>query len=313
MKICSTILGTNRRQETKAGRRISDHVNQSASERRLKAELDALAKPVKGIVGYSLYHTRQNHRIALNGDEIFPTASTIKVAVMGKAFEEVTSGRLGYLDKLAIAPDDRRGGAGFLQFYKDDAKPEIKELIHLMITVSDNTATIMLAKKLGVVAINEWLSRLNLKDTRLLSAIPPEEKELLALREKWGMGMATPNEMVALLDAIRTNKAGTVAACEAMIRILTHQYFDDLIAAQSPPWVPVASKSGSIDASRSDIAIVFSPSGPYILAVYAKEIEDRRWSKENESQKMIKAIARKVYQHYHPREKWSPPPGHDAL
>lgn len=229
---------------------------------RLQKELNEICTNFKGVMGYSLYHARYKHRIHRLGNEIFPTASTIKTAIMGKAFEEIAAGRLKYEDTLPIQPKDIRGGAGLLQFYRAGLSPTIKELIHLMITMSDNTATIMLARKLETVAINDWLKRLGLKQTRLLALRPDSETELVELNSKWGMGMCTPHEMVSLLDAIRTGKAGTPADCDEMIRILSHQYFDGLIPSQCPPWVTVASKSGAVERSRQTQPSFLPPPTP---------------------------------------------------
>ncbi len=281
--------------------------------KRLKARLDAICERFRGVMGYSLYHTRYEHRIDRLGDEIFPTASTIKVAVMSKAFEEIEAGRLGYSEKLPITPEDIRDGSGLLQFYKENQSVEVKMLLHLMITVSDNTATIMLARRLGTVEVNKHLQRLGLNHTRLLALHPPDDMELKALRDRWGMGMCTPNEMVVLLDAIRTHRAGTPAARERMIRIMAHQYYDDLLGSAVPPWVVCASKSGAISRSRSDVGIVFAPSGIYIVAVYTKEAEDTRWTPDNEGEVAIRAVAREIWQFYHPKERWSPPKGSERF
>ena len=111
------------------------------------------------------------------------------------------------------------------------------------------------------------------------------------------------------MEMIGDGRAGTPAACDEMHRILNHQYFDDLIPGQIPPRVAIASKSGAIDASRSDVALVHSPSGDYVLAVYTKEAVDQQWTRQNEGEQAIRAISRAVWKHYHPRDKWSPPPG----
>ncbi|MCS7273517.1 MAG: class A beta-lactamase-related serine hydrolase [Fimbriimonadales bacterium] len=137
------------------------------SPKALKAKLDAICARFRGVMGYSLYHTRLNHRIDHRGDEIFPTASTIKVAVMAKAMEEIDSGRLSYTEKLPITPDDIRDGSGLLQFFKENQSVEVRMLLHLMITVSDNTATIMLARRLGTVEVNRYLERLGLRHTKV--------------------------------------------------------------------------------------------------------------------------------------------------
>jgi hypothetical protein len=115
--------------------------------------------------------------------------------------------------------------------------------------------------------------------------------------------------MRALMEMVLEGKAGTAAATDEMHRVLNHQYHDQGIASQIPPWVVVASKSGRRPESQSDMAIVHSPSGTYVLTVFANESKDTRRGWENELSQVIRAVARAVWRHYHPNEKWSPPAG----
>ncbi len=272
----------------------------------LQRQLDTIAAGFHGVLGYSFHHLKRGDVLTNRGDERFPTASTIKLAVLGTAMEKLDKGELGYFDRREITPDDVRGGAGFLQNYKPGSKVELKELLHLMITVSDNTATVMLARWLGTLNVNAWLDRHGLQNTRLLTVIPDGEKELLALREEWGLGVTTPNEMRELMEQIVCGKAGSPAATEEMQRILSHQYFDEGIPSQCPPWIATGSKSGAIEKSRSEVAIVHSPSGDYVLSVYTKENQDTRWTDDNEGEVAISAIASAIWRFYHPKDKWRP-------
>lgn len=274
---------------------------------RLQAQLQKVASEHRGILGYSLVHLKKKERLSFRGDEPFPSASTIKLAVLGAAMQRVSRGELGYYDTREYTEGWKRGGAGFIQNYRPGVKLELKELLHLMITVSDNSATAMMIHWLGAMEVNRWLDSLGLKSTRLLSQLPEGETELRKLADKWGLGVTTPNDMTTFMAALLDGRAGTTAACEEMRRILAHQYFDDLIASQSPPSVVVASKSGALNRSRSDVAIVHSPSGDYLLAVFTKENQDESWEKTNEAEAAIRTIASLVWRHYHPRHPWKPP------
>jgi len=277
--------------------------------RSLQAQLEGIATGFRGVLGLSFHHLKRGDRIELRGDELFPTASTIKIAVMAAALEKCQQGKLGYYEQREYTEADKRGGAGFIQFYKPGTKLELKELLHLMITVSDNSATAMLVRWIGAMEVNAWLDRQNLRRTRLLTQIPEAETGLRRLAEDWGLGVTTPNEMLGLMERLLDGRAGTPAACEEMRRILSHQYFDEGIPSQIPPGVCVASKSGAIDRSRSEAAIVHSPSGDYVLAVYTRDNADTRWARDNEAEEAIRAISRAVWRHYHPRHRWTPPPG----
>src|SRR5438094_461529 len=180
--------------------------------------------------------------------------------------EKQQAGQIGYYDTRVYEAPDKRGGAGFIQNYKEGTKLELKELLHLMITISDNTATAMMVKWLGAMEINGWLDRHGLGKTRILIKLPESETALKKLGEEWGLGVTTPNEMRSLMEMIGDGRAGTPAACDEMHRILNHQYFDNLIPSEIPPSIAVANKSGALDQSRSDVALVHSPSGDYVLA-----------------------------------------------
>lgn len=276
---------------------------------KLKEELDRIADGFQGTLGYSLHNLKTGDRIDRRGDEPFPTASTIKLSILCTAFEKQQKGEVGYYDRRQITKEDLRGGAGFLQFYKPDSKVELKELLHFMITVSDNTATAMLIRWLTAMEVNRWLESRGFKTTRLLSQLPEGETALRELQKTWGLGVTTPNEIRTLMEMVVDGRAGTPAACDEMHRLLNHQYFDADIASQIPPSVCVGSKSGAIDESRSDVAVVHAPAGTYLLAVYTKEAKDQRWTYGNEGEAAIRAISRAAFRHYNPKEKWTPPPG----
>jgi beta-lactamase class A len=183
----------------------------------------------------------------------------------------------------------------------------------MMIYHSDNTATMNLREFLGQKNVNDWLAANGFKTTRILNGKKCDELGLRPLQQKWGLGMTTPNEQVKLFDMILDNKAGSKAACERMQRILSSQYWDDCILSQVPPTIQAGAKSGAINASRSDVAFVYSPGGTYVLAVYTKENEDKSWGQNNEAENAIRKIASLVWKHYNPTHPWQPPDGWEGL
>lgn len=285
----------------------------------LRKQLETIAGGFHGKIGVSLHHLKTKDRLDLRGDEQFPTGSTIKVAMLCVVMEKVEKGELSYYQKFSLTQDDVNAGTGFVRNYQIGKQLTLKELLHLMITASDNTATRMVLKAIGSdAAINDWLNRNGLKSTRLNVPFPISDAvwkdqrargKLMEQYNRWGMGVSTPNEMRLLMEMIADQKLGTPAACDEMHRILNHQYFDDGIAGQIPPTVVVASKSGVEKRSRSDIAIVHAPSGTYVLAIYTREAEDFRITRDNEQDAAIRSIARAVWQYYQPESKWSPPAG----
>ena len=263
-------------------------------------------------MGVSVRNLKTGETFVVNGDAEFVTASTIKTAVMCVAFDRLTSPSSGlfkgYLDSRPYDPATSASGAGFMRNFVPGTNVELKELIHFMMTVSDNTATNMLTEWLGgPAAVNEWLASKGLARTRLNSTVGGYQVWDQPLRAKWGMGVTTPNEMRRLMEMIHDGTAvASTTATEEMMRVLGRQYFDDLVGEQVPPTVWVGSKSGAVNASRSDTALVASPAGMLAMAFYTDNNVDRRWTPENAGERAIQRAVRAVWTHYNPDDPWAP-------
>lgn len=279
--------------------------------------LEKIVAKHRGQMGISVKKIDSGEELQVNGDEVFPTASTIKTAVMCTVFAELSSPTGMFNDYYATRKYDATtstGGSGFIQNYKDGTKIELKELLHLMITLSDNIGTNMLVEWVGIDRVNQWLENNGFKETRLHSTIGGKIIWNAKLRKEWGLGKTTPNEMCRLMEMIVTGKANSsTSATDEMLRLLGHQYFDDHIAAEAPPTVWVGSKSGSLNESRSDTAIVASPAGMYVIIVFTKNNVDRRWNYQNEAEIAIQHVAREVYNQFNPTNTWKRPPGTERL
>lgn len=277
----------------------------------LKARMNKFADSFHGTLGYSLhFRGKPEESISRNADEPFPTASTIKTTIMCEVMHQIEQGKIKWTDMLEVQPGlDNREEGGFAYYFRDGTKITVGEWVHLMITVSDNTATIRLRQHVGQKNVNEWLTSHGFKQTKLLNGEQREELGLRPLQRKYGLGMTTPNEMLRLMEMIRDNKAGSPASCDRMMRILTHQYWDDGTIGQAPPYTHSASKTGGIADTRSDVAIVTAPKGEYVLTIYTKGQTDESWSKMNEGNVAIRTLAAMVWRHYDPKKTWSPPDG----
>lgn len=263
-------------------------------------------------MGYSLLVLKSGQRISFRGDERFPTASTIKTAVMVEAINQVEEGKVKWTDHKPLPPMSGREASMWCYFLRDDIQPDLDGYVNLMIGVSDNTATIVTRGWLGTMNINARMEKLGLKNTKILGAAPSTEEGIHRLNRMFGMGMTTPNEMNRLFELIYLKKAASKAGCEKMIRILGRQYWDDAILSTVPPEVKTASKSGAINRSRSDCAIVYS-SNPYILTIYTDNQKDQRWTSENEGDRALVSVAKAVWSFLHPKQPYSIPEGHEKF
>jgi beta-lactamase class A len=280
----------------------------------LKASMDKLAEGFHGTLGYSLIVPgKPGQSISRLGDEVFPTASTIKTAIMVEVVHQVEQGKIKWSDAVEVqqGTDDRQEG-GFAYYFRDGTKLSIDQWVHLMITVSDNTATMLLREHIGQRNVNDWLESHGFKQTKLLNGKKCDELGLRSLQRQYGLGMTTPNEMARLIGMIRDGKAGSPASCDRMMRLLGHQYWDDGIAGQVPPG-HCFNKTGAIDGCRSDAAVVSSPKGEYILVIYTKDQTDRSWNFANEGSAAIRTLAAMVWRHFDPAKTWSPPTATNLL
>lgn len=285
------------------------------SLRTLKSQLDNISEQFHGRLGYSVYALDSGESIGRREDERFPTASTIKVAIALEAVREVDSGKRTWSDLHELPPAAKRGvndASEWTYFMKDGLKMNLDAYVNLMITYSDNLAARVLREWLGTVEIDKTLESLGLKDTRLLSSAPPEATALRRLNGQFGMGMTTPREMSRLLNLIYQRRAASPAASERLLRMMCHQYWDDLSGTTVPVGTSAAIKNGAISRSRSEVAIVFSPH-PYILAIYTDNQKDQRWVRQNEGEETIRTMSKLIWSNREPNLHYAPPVGYERF
>ena len=120
-------------------------------------DLEAVVAGFRGRMGVAAIDLRSGRTIAINADERFPTASTIKTAVMIEAWQQAADGRLSMDTLIPLKKSDRVGGAGVLQGMHEGLELTVGDLVHLMIVLSDNTATNLLIERLGTARVNARL------------------------------------------------------------------------------------------------------------------------------------------------------------
>jgi len=255
--------------------------------------VEAIARSVPGVVGaYCRTLAAGPPVFAFNQNVLFPAASTIKALIMVTAFvqEERVPGTLAR--RITTSSSELIGGSDFMSQQPDGARLSVRELLVPMITVSDNTASNYLISFFGMKRINRIGARLGMTRTRLA-------RHFLDFGDiAHNDNVTTPRDMSALLFAIARGAREEITTicspqhCRSMIRIMLRQTDRDKIPAGLPPGVSVANKTGELDGSRNDIAIV-EPFGdsPYILTVYSKWLQDY-----NPAYTAIHRLARLSYQ-----------------
>jgi beta-lactamase class A len=271
----------------------------------LQRQLEALAKEVRGGVGIYVRNLRTGQTAAIRADVAFPTASMIKVPILIGTFDAVEKGKLRFDQPLIYTDSLLYEGHDLIGALEDSATVPLAKLALLMITTSDNTASLWLQGLVGGAAINEWLGAHGFDSTRINSRVPGREDA----RSRYGWGQTTPREIAELLVTIREEKAVSPAASQEMYRHLTRIYWNAEALSQLPPWVQAASKQGAVDQSKSEVVLVNAPSGDYVFSVITKEQEDQRWVNDNEGYELIRKVSALLWKTFEPEHPWRPAEG----
>lgn len=274
----------------------------------LAATLDSLVRGFRGDVGIYVRHLPSGASAQIHADSVFPTASLVKIPLLLALFQQVEDGRLdldarvAYPDTLTYRYTEPTDVVGYM--VAGDTLP-LRELAFLMLSVSDNHASLWIQALLGGgAAVNEWLAAHGFARTRVNSRTPGREDA----RAVYGWGQTTPREMANALVMIREGRAVSPRASDAMYRLLTRSYWDDFALSQLPPSVQAASKQGFVDRSRSEVLLVNAPGGDYVLAVITKNQDDTSYADDNEGHRLIRAVSRAVYARFNPADPWRPLP-----
>lgn len=275
----------------------------------LESRITPLAKAHKGKIAVAVEALDTGEKFSLQGDEVMPTASLIKVAVLVEAYTQSDAGKLDLGKMLTLTKDDRVPGAGILRYhFSDGAIFSLRDALRLMIVYSDNTATNMALDQTGIKPVNERMAQLGLKETRInakvykgsTTSVDPERTK------KYGLGSTTALETIALLGKIHRNEAASPKSCAAMIEHLKANDDKEQMVRFLPAGTVVAHKTGAVNTVRTDAGIIWVPSDPkqktktrpIALCVLTDQNEDQRWVVDNAAQVTIGKIAREVYDHF---------------
>ena len=234
---------------------MSYHVGADRHGRSLTLEraLHRYVETFRCELGFYVQHLETNEAFGYNADRQFRTASVFKIAVLLEVFRQEDAGRFDLNDTVPVTSEAVRPGSGVLQYLNSVVALSIRDLAVLMIVISDNTATEVLLRKVGMEGVNATLRELGLTQTRVT---PP-----------WRECVSTPQETARLLELIYRDRAAGPAACAAMADILTRQQLNDRIPLLLPS-LQVAHKTGDLPGIVNDAGIVYSSSGSYLFVCF---------------------------------------------
>jgi len=247
----------------------------------LRKKLDSIADAHHGIVGYSVIDLESGDRISRRGDETFPTASLIKVAILVTLYDLVAKGQISLDDPLTVLKIDQVPGSGVIQFLHNGTVLTVHDAAWLMSTISDNTATNLLLDRIIIRRVWAKMDSLGLSHTRVHS------KSFLRISSvamdssaKYGLGVTTPNEMAHLFELMAKGKAVNPQADSAMLDILEHNTMD-LMLQRFAGGARAAHKDGETDQVRAECTLWYLRNR-VVGCVLTKENQDQRWIVDNE-------------------------------
>ncbi|HKC34852.1 MAG TPA: serine hydrolase [Chitinophagaceae bacterium] len=269
------------------------------TDKKLQAKLQESIIGFNGDIGVYVKNLRTGKTVSINADTVFPTASIVKVSILLGIMDKIRTGELSYDSSLVYKDSLLYEGSDILGSFKSGEKIALKKLIMLMLTTSDNTASLWLQSLAGKgTRINEILDSIGLISTRVNSRTPGRENN----RTQYGWGQTTPKEMGTIFEKIYRNEIFSPAECERMMRCLGRNYWDENEAiSQIPPTIEVFSKNGCVNASRSEVLLVNGPNNPYIFCIFTKNNKDQQWTHENEAWTMARKISLLLWNYFEPR------------
>jgi beta-lactamase class A len=201
---------------------------------RLQANIERITRSVNAKWGIYIKCVETGEEIAINADETMDTMSVIKIPLMVEAFRQIEAGKFALGDRVTMKESDKRPGTGVMRSLDENAGLTVKDLITLMIIVSDNTATDMLFEKVGgIEPVNKLMQSYGLNT---IKATGPTSVWFKALREssdfwkfhtdaKTPFGLSSSREMGKLLERIQKGEAVSRKASDQMLQIMRGQVY----------------------------------------------------------------------------------------
>lgn len=262
-------------------------------EANLRAAIDASGAEM----GLCMRHLESDDAIDIDADRSLPLCSVLKIPVLAEAFRQLRAGRFRLDDRWELTSAEKNVPSGVLVFFEDGLQPTVRDLLTLMIIISDNTATDMVLHRLGTVAVNQFMHELGLTNTHLVltirdifddllpSADPNQDLLALARQPRRRDGIAystepdnnvgTPRDMTRLLSLIFNGEVVDRAACDEMLAILLKQQLNDRLPRFLPPGTPFAHKTGTLPGIRNDSGILYAGDASHVAVTVFSTWDDQ--------------------------------------
>jgi beta-lactamase class A len=269
--------------------------------KKLEARVAETADHIDGVMGVAILDLTDGRILLHNADRVFPTASSIKIAILLELYRQDQEAHSGAKEKAQLDDiytfdpkdlvEDSRIMAGLTPGV---TRVTNRDLAQFIVAVSDNAAANILIDRVGKDNVNAMLHGLGLSKTMLRRKMID-----IAAARRGDENVATPQEMARLMEAIYKGKALNKQATAEFIKQLSTKK-GSYIPRYLPESVQVANKPGELEAVRTDSGIVFVPNRPFVISVMTAY--DRN---ERAAERAISEVALEAYRYFEIRGKTS--------
>jgi beta-lactamase class A len=256
-------------------------------QKTLSEKLQKLIATQEARVAVTVIDLKSERQISFNGSTPLPAASVVKLPVMAAAFHLADQGNLDLQQRLTVLDSDKLEGAGVLRWMKAGQSYTLWNLIRLMITLSDNTATRLVVNALGMQELAAYLKGIGLAQTRIsdptMLVEPPADNN----------NLTSTDDMAKLLVQIYNRRGFSTKSAKQMIFWLNYQRYRWGIWRGVPSGTYVANKTGNLTGILNDVGLVYSPKGVYALAVMTEG-----FASNTRARLFINEVSRIVYEGY---------------
>jgi beta-lactamase class A len=226
-----------------------------------------LLNPRTGLVALAARHVESGRTWRHDEHRVLPAASLVKLPILAGFWETVQAGRVDPMERVSVPAEASVEGTGILKALAPGLQPTLADLATLMITVSDNVATNLIINRLGMDAIQAWIDKTGLAETRLERRMM-DRAAMSAGRGNW----TSAADVETLLSAIAAGTCVSSEASRQMRRTLEAQQIQDRLPRRLADGTRIANKTGNFADVVHDAGIVTWPGGTLIVVVLTQGV-----------------------------------------